>query len=198
MKQITLYAKEYNEIMKAMKSVVSKDQYRLYLAGVYLEVEETTARFTGLNGFVMTHVVLPHNGDKVAEPWSVIMPVMPVKALPKAMITITVDDDLVTVKNVYTGEAVTQPLIKDDYMKYRQLISEPVKEHCIYMDARNLRNALEAAGLCDQSLIRLSFNTESQIGPILLKGCGSDGTLYYTGIIMPVKPKDGEYTAHAI
>jgi DNA polymerase III sliding clamp (beta) subunit (PCNA family) len=192
MKQITLHAKEYNDIMKAMKPVVSKDQYRPCLTGVYLEVEGGTARFTALNGYAMTHVVLPLVGE-AEEPWNVIMPVTPIKAQLKALIMITVDGDQVTVKNVYTGEAVTQPVINDEYPLYRRVIPEPVKEHSIFMDARVLRGALEAASLCDQSLIRLSFNPESQIGPILLKGCGSDGTLYYTGIALPVKPGDGHF-----
>lgn len=56
MKQITLNAKDYNDIMKAVKPVVGKDPCRPQLSGVYLEVEGNTARFTTCNGCVMTRV----------------------------------------------------------------------------------------------------------------------------------------------
>jgi len=195
MKQITLNAKDYNDIMKAMKPVVSKDPCRPCLSGVFLEVEGDTARFTALNGYVMTHVVLPHGGDEAEEPWSVIMPVMPIKALPKALVTITVDGDQVTVKNEFTGESISQKAIGGEYVKYRNVIPTPVREHCIYLDARLLRSALEGANLCDQSLVRLSFDLDSKISAVTLKGHNEN--LFYTGIVLPVKPGH-EYFEHKI
>ncbi|NLT98362.1 MAG: hypothetical protein GXW96_09490 [Christensenellaceae bacterium] len=195
MKQITLNAKDYNDIMKAMKPAVGKDQYRPGLTGVYLEVEGDIARFTACNGCIMTHVVLPHGGDKAEEPWSVIMPVMPIKALPKALVTITVDGDQVTVKNEFTGESISQKAIGGEYVKYRNVIPTPVREHCIYLDARLLRSALEGANLCDQSLVRLSFDLDSKISAVTLKGHNEN--LFYTGIVLPVKPGH-EYFEHKI
>lgn len=188
MKQIVLKGKQYKDIMKGMKAAVSKEDCRPCLKGVYLEVEETTARFTALDGYQLAHVVISHIGESAAEPWSVIMPAIDIKAKSDDWINITVETDQVSIKNQASDETVSQRIIAGEYVKYRSFITGFSEVAAICVDVRKLKRALEGANLCDAHTVRLTYDHNNRCAPLILKGFNSSDRVHFTSMVLPIKP----------
>lgn len=127
---VTVSAKDFSQAYRCVAHAISKDQSRLMLTGVLVEVDETGLRMTTLDGFRMAIETIDCDGDpmKIIIPGN-FMDLIQKSAAAGEKITLVTDGKKVQAST--EGMRICCGLLAGEYPDVKRLIPESFQTECL-------------------------------------------------------------------
>ncbi|HAM16251.1 MAG TPA: DNA polymerase III subunit beta [Eggerthellaceae bacterium] len=155
---------DFSTMARKVCRVVSRDESRAILTGVYIAVEEGTLKLVATDSYRLAMTQLPLEGQR--EDFNAVVAgsfMSDLASLPKTGedITLSLAENQIIVS--YGGTVFINRRIEGRYPNYKQLIPSSYETRCI-VDRAALSSAVKRASLLDHSgsQVRVSISAESQ------------------------------------
>jgi len=162
--QITIPFETFSSMARKVCRVVSRDESRMILTGVYIAVEDSTLKMVATDSYRLAMADTPLEGD--APDFNAVIAgsfVSDLAGLPKTGedITLAIAENQIIVS--YAGTVFINRRIEGKYPNYKQLIPSSYETRCV-TEKNALSAAVKRASLLERSgsQVRLSINVASQ------------------------------------
>ena len=162
--QISVPFEVFSSMARKVCRVVSRDESRMILTGVYIAVEDSTLKMVATDSYRLAMTDMPLEGN-VSDFSAVIAGsfVSDLAGLPKTgdSITLALAENQIIVS--YAGTVFINRRIEGKYPNYKQLIPPSYETRCL-VERSDLSSAVKRASLLEHSgsQVRLSINVASQ------------------------------------
>ena len=162
--QISVPFEVFSSMARKVCRVVSRDESRMILTGVYIAVEDSTLKMVATDSYRLAMTDMPLEGNM--SDFSAVIAgsfVSDLAGLPKTgdSITLALAENQIIVS--YAGTVFINRRIEGKYPNYKQLIPPSYETRCL-VERSDLSSAVKRASLLEHSgsQVRLSINTASQ------------------------------------